>query len=850
MVFTPDLENKATRHGIEIDDIYRNENGISFQLSHMQKVLTGKESGLRSSAKVFSEIVQIYRSEPDRYQSILQEGMAMAGGSQEVNLKEPFIHWLSERVSMKMLSDIYIMFDDIERFCLEQGVLQQPLFETVSLQTLQKVKDAIERNREFRLSYKGQLSKMSSAIRYYMVYVSEHIPQTNPEDSMRATVVGDTTRINQVEAVECAATAQRTIPVKQQNTVEAVNPVDVPKSNRVVFIGWLKDQGEKASGIFPYLSSISQTSNFAVENKLSNQDIFTIHSPEIVEKLISLLLENNTFKSRNTQQKQRPVEALKKYLRFCETHSRDTVEETESADTKAEVDLTIPENPTGINEGETNAQDADPSNTAFESSHASSDTQQEQDLTIEQRYNAILQSDFPDGLRPISLRLRKFKNAYAQRYGAELLITNEELEAQLRRVGALIGDRIYARQSTDDMGIIKELLSSVDSAFASGATCVYLESILSRYGTELANELNIYNIESLNSFLTQSLNPAYCITSEYISKRGTPADPASDVQNVLEESLQPLNYSELQRRMWYVPLDKIKLFLVRIPSVANVDSETYFFAPNLPITPEEMNTITVAMQREIDRRGFLVAKDIPELMKQHCPSAAMNTADFKDWGLRNVLRILLADKFSFSGSLICSKGQYMDMERAYRNFCAERERLTIDELKEFSKEVNVQIYWDSVMHEMVRISQQELVRQDLIHFDTDAIDAVLDHLCPGNFVPIHEIELFLQFPVSEVPWNGYVLESYLLNFSDNFVLWQTNISASGYYGVIARASAPYSSYRDVIIDVLAHSDNWKDEKTALDLLVKAGCQARRRYENFGEVLKEARMRREKLEAMK
>ena len=837
------LRRKAINRGIIIDEIFRNENGISFQLAHIKKILTGNKNGLNSSAKIFTEIVNIYRYEPNRYQSILRDGIAMARGSDEVNLQEPFFQWLSRKVSGKMLSDLFIMCDDIERFCIEHDILNHPLFETTSLATLHKVKDIVETDKQFRSLYRGQLSRMSSAILYYINFVSEYVPNNltqHESNSLRESAE----RKSETKSV-AEITAQAEVKKPSNASGESLSTAK-PKLYRVDFINYLKVNGAKASGIFPYINLVSQASNFAKEMDLSSQNIFSICSPDTIQNLIVLLLRNDDFRRRNRQQKRSPEMALRKYLEFCRAYEISSHEESkeicasENVQDTENASIESAANTVEIQTVSSNAEHTEP--------HIESSTTYE--VSTEDRLNSVLENEFPDGLRPISLRLRKFRSAYAERYGEELALDDDNLHKQLLHAGTLIGDRIYARQQREEAGVMKEICSAIREVFANGATCVYLECVLNRFRDSLASEMSIYSAETLKSVLSNSLEDEYHFYNDYMFHGGTFVDLTVDIQTIMQESLRPLNYAEIHAKLWYIPLDKVKIQLVRIPTIANVDSETYFYAPNLPLTSDEMKSVTSAMRKEIDRRGFLVAKDIPELMKKYCPSAAMNTADFKDWGLRNIFKVLLADEFSFSGSIISEKGQNLDMQRVYRNYCAEREHLTIDELHEFSSEVGVQIYWDSVMHEMVRVSQRELVRQDLIHFDTEAIDAVLDKLCPGEFIPIHEIELFMQFPVAEVPWNGFVLESYLLNYSEHFVLWQASISDSSYYGVIARASAPYTSYRDVIIDVLAHSDKWQNEKSAMELLVKKGCQARRRFGNFGEVLKEARLRREELSAAK
>ena len=191
------------------------------------------------------------------------------------------------------------------------------------------------------------------------------------------------------------------------------------------------------------------------------------------------------------------------------------------------------------------------------------------------------------------------------------------------------------------------------------------------------------------------------------------------------------------------------------------------------------------------------------------------------------------------------KGKKLEMWQVYRSFCRDYEHISFDELKQFSNDVGVQIYWDIVLEEMVRINNRELVRRDLVHFDVDAIDSVLDEVCPGEYIPIKQIGLFLHFPPVEYPWNSYLLESYLKD-SKHFELFHVCYSENGVYGVVVRRSSAIKGYREVVVDMLARSSEWSNTDNALALIVEKGYQARKRWTGFDKVVQEALVRREQI----
>ena len=63
------LRLKAVNQGREIDDVFRNTNGISFQLMSISTAYEQKNMG-KAASKLFSEIADLYRTDYKAYQDI------------------------------------------------------------------------------------------------------------------------------------------------------------------------------------------------------------------------------------------------------------------------------------------------------------------------------------------------------------------------------------------------------------------------------------------------------------------------------------------------------------------------------------------------------------------------------------------------------------------------------------------------------------------------------------------------------------------------------------------------------------------------------------------------------------
>lgn len=77
-----DLRRMAVNRGWVIDEIFRNTAGISFQIRSMESAYTGKET-LKPASRLFLEIVEIYRENPEEYARILQKAKDMLAGLPE-----------------------------------------------------------------------------------------------------------------------------------------------------------------------------------------------------------------------------------------------------------------------------------------------------------------------------------------------------------------------------------------------------------------------------------------------------------------------------------------------------------------------------------------------------------------------------------------------------------------------------------------------------------------------------------------------------------------------------------------------------------------------------------------------
>ena len=89
-----DLRAMAVHRGIEIDAVYRNTNGISFQMKSMESAYLGR-TVFKPATRLFTGVASLYHDSHDEYQKLLKEARAMIIDGKTV--KDDFMRYLAEQ---------------------------------------------------------------------------------------------------------------------------------------------------------------------------------------------------------------------------------------------------------------------------------------------------------------------------------------------------------------------------------------------------------------------------------------------------------------------------------------------------------------------------------------------------------------------------------------------------------------------------------------------------------------------------------------------------------------------------------------------------------------------------------
>lgn len=924
------LRKRAAARGVEVDDIFRNENGIQLQMRAMEFIFTDGASGLEKPSAMFRQTVDLYRTDKEKFYKILQGEGPMA--TKKRTLEEPFITWLSTRVSSKDLSDFYLRFTELGAFLRDNGEIKETFFEITDPKVLSKIKMNLDRDKAFLREHRLHLRQIKDALYYYGLfltfeatsidmtdvaaeapnvhgqplttseskkseilefnfceipileytkpvsfsyfgeiypeisswkqlyvevmkrlledypdiisqYINRHLGNGNRPDfadeihssNMKAPrkvtddfyietnfdasdIVNKLKRILDICLVDYENLTVSYVRNSGEKTVaetQSVLPVGDVRTARKQFMMWLQDQGIAVGTAMAYASSIKQCTKAVSEEKITDENLFLICEPEELKRIKEKLIQSVSFKQENSAKSNAYLSALSKLILFRNETQNNAI-------------------------GSAKKEEFEPMSAMVPRVN----------MAGSEKYIEILEKYFSEnGYQPgRAIARARFRKFYLEEYGTEFPDSDEQMEGILRKVGVMRDGRIYPKQDDAQNELIGQILADIQGAFREGASAVYVRAVYEKYKQPLLEEMHIYQADALTPVLLENKKvKLYLQYNSYFTNQYGIGDTEKDLERVMKEFHVPQIYSQIHEKLWYVPFDKMKSLLASKKSMVRVSQGTYFYAPNFPISLQEQSALAAAIQEELHYRSFITGVELLNLIREKFPGIAANAEAFPDAGIRDCLGYLLRAQFAFRGAIISALGTELQMGDIFAEFARSHETLPVAELKSFAEEMNTVIYWDAVLEEMVRVSEDLLVRKERIVFDVPKIDAVLEELCPQQYMPLKEIQLFLQFPNIGYPWNAFVLESYLFTASRKFRLLHNCFGATAACGVIVRANASFADYEEVLTDALSRSNALDSTKAALQYLVDAGFQQRRSYAGIERVLQAAKLQREQRE---
>lgn len=465
-------------------------------------------------------------------------------------------------------------------------------------------------------------------------------------------------------------------------------------------------------------------------------------------------------------------------------------------------------------------------------------------------FESVLEKHFKWGFRLNStLEVRKFRNLYAKMHGVELGSSDDDITRKIRQLCIVHDDKAYLPDVMLSPELKLELMSYIKKSFENGREALYYSAIFSEFNQKLLDS-HIYDASMLKTYLTFVNIGDYYIHPQYISKEYTVTiDPVDEVRNCLIEHDAPMRYEEIFAELSHLPSSRIRSILNSGNEFILNSRGIYFHVSMAHLTDEEMENIALLIDQAIEEEEYISGSELYKAIQTKYPDILERNSQITERGFRAVLGYKLGDRFSFVGKVISRTGQELSMTNIFANYAKNHSSFSLDELRILAEELDTSIYFEAVYKNSLRISENQFVSKDRAEFSIEDTDRAIDLYCKGEYIAIGEITYFGAFPDAGFPWNSFLLEHYVFEYSYKYKLLHSGFNRTSCVGAIVKKSAGISSFEELLIVVLANNDVDLERQNALKFLCEEGYLARQKFsDDFENILLKAREIRNRKEA--
>ena len=459
-------------------------------------------------------------------------------------------------------------------------------------------------------------------------------------------------------------------------------------------------------------------------------------------------------------------------------------------------------------------------------------------------YESVLGCNFKKGFRLESpLEIRKFRRYYSALHNVELTDADEVITDTIKRLCIVYDGKAFLPAVMLSEELKEKLLRYIDESFATGKTAIYYQAIYTEFAEEFL-DYHIYDAEMLKAYLAFVSDGRFYINRSSISKQANVTlDPLSEIRSCLQGYGRPVEYEELFAALPHLPQSKVKFILASNGEFVNNGHGAYFHESVIVLSEEELDSIADIISCTIKEKEFIGGNELYDAIKAKYPYIIESNQVYSVYGFRDALKYKLGDRFSFKGNIISRAGQELSMADVFANYAKHHDSFTLTELQAMAAELATVIYFDSVYKNCLRISREQFVSKSHAQFSIADTDAAIDLVCTGNYISIQEVTNFGAFPYAGFPWNSYLLEHYVAEYSRKYMLLHSSYNGTECAGAIVKRSAGIQTFDDFIIDLLANNDVELKKASALQYLSDKGYLARRRYANIESLIIKATAQR-------
>lgn len=894
-----DLRRMAVNRGVEIDDVYRNENGVSYQIQSMDSAFKGQKVYVPAT-KLFTDAVALYRTDNKGYQKILGEAKGMI--TVKKNSREAFLAWAKSAFSAQRCKWLEENILKMERFAVAAKMISGSIFDVTDTAELEAVYRASCKNKLFQIRHRKLVKNINEDFKEYIKYCSLKPDIREPaSDSKAPTVSPETASANvKIGSFVVNFDAEESMAYTKPTSVSLFGKKLLrPSVWKDVYVCVIAALYEKHPDIFNSMQSFpgSRSIEFA-----KPQDADRMLSPKLVSD--SLCVETN-FSATDF------IKRLKMLLTICEeSHAFLKITYEKRLDTavinKPVADMPLPSTSetTFYSYLQDVAKLAERSCAAYVSNIRSAERyaaehnytscslfSEDNEITLATASELYKDSDFIRYNEQQHNRFTAAINKLLESIGADipqkavatLVSDNKEIaysaEADSKLVAVLkqhyeygfkydsIRELMRFRQFADAMDIElteddeslkaailacgtviddkvycksddmpKELQKIIDEVFASGACVIYYESLFEKEQEWMESRV-ITSADMLKEYLQKNI--AGCSYSKKFMVKGNRRSEKEAVTDELKRvwgDCPSNDVNDLGDRLPYIPLSNIWRVISGNDLFVLVSEGKYLFIKRFVITPDEEEDILEFVESACEENGFASLSDVP------LGSIEEENYELTQLAIYNAIyKKVLSGRYHLNGKILTKEKTDLDAVALLKQYIKGKDECTFDEVAdkvvELTGGTNRQYAFQALYDDMVRVDKNRFVANRFVNFKIDEVDSILSGFISDNFRAIRDVTTFAMFPICGQSWNHYLLESYCYKYSKKYSLHVIHFNDKN-AGIIAEKYFN-KKYNEMLAIAIARTDVELVPEVIGQYLFNTGYMAKSKYAKLGEIAQRA-----------
>lgn len=894
-----DIRRMAVNRGVEIDDVYRNENGVSHQIQSMDSAFKGQKVYVPAT-KLFTDAVALYRTDNEGYQKILGEAKGMI--TVKKNSREAFLAWAKSAFSAQRCKWLEENILKMERFAVAAKMISGSIFDVTDTAELEAVYRASCKNKLFQIRHRKFVKNINEDFKEYIKYCSLKPDIREPaSDSKAPTVSPETASANvKIGSFVVNFDAEESMAYTKPTSVSLFGKKMLrPSVWKDVYVCVIAALYEKHPDIFNSMQSFPRSRRIEFAKP---QDADRMLSPKLVSD--SLCVETN-FSATDF------IKRLKTLLTMCEeSHASLKITYEKRLDTavinKPVADMPLPftSETTFYSYLQDVAKLAERSCAAYVSNIRSAERyaaehnytscslfSEDNEITLATASELYKDSDFIRYNEQQHNRFTAAINKLLESIGADipqkavasLGSDNKEItasaEADSKLVAVLkqhyeygfkydsIRELMRFRQFADAMDIElteddeslkaailacgtviddkvycksddmpKELQKIIDEVFASGACVIYYESLFEKEQEWMESRV-ITSADMLKEYLQKNI--AGCSYSKKFMVKGNRRSEKEAVTDELKRvwgDCPSNDVNDLGDRLPYIPLSNIWRVISGNDLFVLVSEGKYLFIKRFVITPDEEEDILEFVESACEENGFASLSDVP------LGSIEEENYELTQLAIYNAIyKKVLSGRYHLNGKILTKEKTDLDAVALLKQYIKGKDECTFDEVAdkvvELTGGTNRQYAFQALYDDMVRVDKNRFVANRFVNFKIDEVDSILSGFISDNFRAIRDVTTFAMFPICGQNWNHYLLESYCYKYSKKYSLHVIHFNDKN-AGIIAEKYFN-KKYNEMLAIAIARTDVELVPEVIGQYLFNTGYMAKSKYAKLGEIAQRA-----------